>query len=218
MRWLFFVLAFGALLWGRPLAAQLWDAPSFLPPRPTDDLGAYLFKPTGGDWAIAGIWRQSGDPNLGVRAGIASRDDPDDRGETEHSVILGAETYGPLLTADAASQVDASWTLGAGAALGGGTFLRIPVGISAGLRLGAGETIVVPYVHPRLGLEVFADDDTTDTDFAWAADLGADVLIGSSLVLRVGGSLRDAFGGDDDAESAVGVGIAWRMARGVTVR
>lgn len=215
MRWSVYVLASCAtLLWGRPLVGQVWDAPSFLPPRPTDDLGAYVFKPTNGDWAVAGIWRQSGTPNLGVRAGIASRDR---FGESEHAVILGAETYGPLLRAGAGSRVDASWTAGAGASLDGGILLRVPVGVSAGLRLDAGQMVVIPYVHPRIALEVFADDDVSETDLSWAGDLGADVLIGPSLVLRVGASLSDVFGGGD-ADGAFGAGIAWRMERGVAVR
>ena len=48
--------------------AQHWETPTFFAPRPADDIGAYLVDTEGGDIGLAGIWRQSGNVNLGVRA------------------------------------------------------------------------------------------------------------------------------------------------------
>ncbi len=179
-----------------------WDAPSFLSPRPGDDLGVYLIDPTGGDWALAGIWRQSGELNLGVRLGVA--DAPD-----ETPIFFGAEFYGPLVRADRAFPLDVAWLLGAGATLDGGTFLRLPAGVSVGRVIDADGLIFVPYAVPRIALDVFADDGDSETEFSFTADLGVDLRVDSWL-LRFGAAL-----GDHDA---LGLGIAFGTGRRVTAR
>ncbi|HEX7120309.1 MAG TPA: hypothetical protein VF212_16065 [Longimicrobiales bacterium] len=188
------------------LAAQevpAWDSPTFLPPRPGDDLGVYLVDPSGGDWALAGIWRQSGNLNLGVRLGVA--DAPD-----ETPVFFGAEFYGPLVRADRDFPLDVAWLLGAGATLDGGTFLRIPAGVSVGRAVDADGLVFVPYAVPRVGFDILADDGDSETEFSFTIDLGVDLEVDESLLLRFGAAL-----GDHDA---IGAGVAWRLGRRVTAR
>ena len=66
-----------------------WDAPSFFSPRPMDDIGLYVGRSNlGSDFNVTGlslIWRQSGNLNLGVRAGVGDLEQP---GQT---VLVGAE-------------------------------------------------------------------------------------------------------------------------------
>ncbi len=180
-----------------------WDSPTFLPPRPGDDIGLYLIDPSGGDWALAGIWRQSGNLNLGVRLGVAD-------GHRETPILFGAEFYGPLTRSGRAFPLDIAWLLGAGATVNGGTFLRIPAGVSVGRVFDSGGLVFLPYAVPRIGLDIFAEDGDTDSDLSFTVDLGVDLEIDRSLLLRFGIAL-----GDFDA---IGVGLAYRWGRSVVAR
>ena len=193
-----------------PASAQvyMWDAPTFASPRPMDDIGVYL---TRADEAtgLVGIWRQSGNLNLGVRAGVA---DLDDAGA---SILVGAELYGPLNTLLPGSGLDIAWTLGGGAVFGDNiTTASIPLGLSVGVQLGSGSVRVLPYVHPRVSLDIasveIGDEEETDSDVGFALDLGADVTLSERLLIRVGGSFAD--------REAFGVGLAYRIPRGISVR
>ncbi len=202
------LVGLGVLFGAAPLGAQAfggpaWDAPTFLPPRSNDDLGLYLIDPSGGDWALAGIWRQGGNLNLGVRLGIADGDD-------ETPVFFGAEFYGPLVREGRSFPLDVSWLLGAGATLNGGTVLRFPAGVSVGRTFDADGIAFVPYAVPRIGLDLAADDGETDADLSFTIDLGLDLHIDDAWLLRFGAAL-----GDHDA---LGFGVAYRLSRGVTVR
>lgn len=189
-----------------PLAAQAWDAPSFFSPRPGEDIGLYVVDAEGsGDLGFAGLWRTEGNINLGVRAGLAGDD----------LFSVGAEFFGPLAVLGPQSPLLVSWILGAGATFNGATWLRIPLGVSAGLDLGSGGSLrIMPYVHPRVAFELIAFDtpagEETDTEFTFDVDLGADVALGQQFVLRVGAT----FGEWD----AIGAGIAYRMGRRLVVR
>ncbi|MGH7463209.1 MAG: hypothetical protein ACREMA_19555, partial [Longimicrobiales bacterium] len=180
-------------------SAQLiwWDAPSYFSPKPMDDIGLYVSRSTSVDEAtgLSGIWRQSGNVNLGVRAGIG---DLNDAGGT---VLVGAELYGPLNSLLPGTAVDISWILGAGAVFGSRhTLFSVPVGASFGLQLGSGGVQILPYVYPRVSLDITAVEfngrEETDMQAGFAVDLGADVSLGERFILRVGGSLidREAFG------------------------
>jgi hypothetical protein len=190
------------------LNAQAWDAPSFFSPRPGEDIGIYAFKldsDAGGGTGFSGIWRQSGNLNLGVRVGVVDSD----------HWLVGGEYYGNLSALT--GPLVASWVVGFG-----GTFfddvtmLRIPLGVSVGLDLGArGGLSIMPYAHPRVAYDLVARDNAlgeeeTDDEFKIAVDLGADIALGSSLVGRVGFTLGDT--------NTFGAGIAYRMPRRVEVR
>ena len=190
-----------------PLAAQSWDAPSFFSPRPGEDLGLYVLKSDaeGSDLGFAGIWRQSGNINLGVRAGLTGGD----------FITLGAEFYGPLSFLDE-SGLMMSWITGIGAGFDDDvTTLRIPAGVSVGVNLGTGGLNLTPYVHPRVAFDLAAfdnaaGDEETDTEFNFDIDLGADAALGEQFVVRVGVTLG--------SQTMFGAGIAYRMSRRIEVR
>lgn len=191
--------------------AQIWDAPMFFAPRPMDDLGLYYVRTNGSLRDASGlkaIWRQSGNLNLGVHAGIG---DLDNAGNT---IMVGAELYGGLNSLLPGSGIDISWNLGAGATFGDDyTYFTVPFGASLGLRLGSGSVQVQPYVHPRISLDILAVGsgaaERTDTEGSVAVDLGADVNLGPRWVLRGAYSLAD--------RDAFGIGLAMRWPRGVSV-
>lgn len=196
----------GALLLASaaPAAAQAWDVPSFLSPRPGEDIGLYVIDPDGpGDVGFAAIWRQEGNLNLGVRGGYMD----------EH-FSLGAEFYGPLNLLGPQSPVLVSWVLGLGATFNDVTWLRVPLGASVGLDINTGGLQIMPYVHPRLAFDLFAFDtpegEDTETEFNFDIDVGADVGLGQRFVLRVGATFGDS--------EALGVGIAYRTGRRLIVR
>jgi hypothetical protein len=90
----------------------------------------------------------------------------------------------------------------------------VPVGVSAGLRLGSGSTVILPYIHPRVSLDVVAitvgEEEDTETDIGFAVDLGAEVSLGQSLLARGAFSFGD--------RDAFGIGLALRMQRRVVAR
>lgn len=77
-----------ALAAAKPAAAQAWDAPSFMPSHPVDELGAFALNPPFSDFGVMGLWRQSGDLGLGVRAGIVDLE----LGGT--AFVVGSEFFG----------------------------------------------------------------------------------------------------------------------------
>jgi hypothetical protein len=206
------MLALLALLQA-PAGAQLiwWDAPSYFSPRPMDDIGVYVSRSTGiiDATGLSAIWRQSGNINLGVRAGVG---DLQDAGET---VLVGAELYGPLTSLLPGTGIDVAWMLGAGAVFGDAhTLFSVPLGASIGMQFGTSGLQIMPYIHPRVSLDVIAvefdeGEEETDTEAAFAVDLGADVNLGDRLILRAGGSFID--------RKAFGVGLALRWPRPISV-
>lgn len=208
--WAFAVVC--ALVLQGEAAAQSWDAPMFFSPRSMDDIGLYVTRTnrTISDdlTGLVAIWRQSGNLNLGVRGGVG---DLDDAGGT---VLVGAELYGPLNALFPGLGLDVAWNLGAGAVFGSDyTFFSVPLGLSVGLRLGSGGFEIVPYAHPRIAFDIEAFDqageEVTETDGSVALDLGADISLGPSFILKVGASLFD--------REAFGIGLALRWPRPVSV-
>lgn len=190
-----------ALAIATPLQAQ-FDTPSFLPPRPGDDVGVYLSDVGNADWAIQGIWRQGGNMNLGLRVGYI------DIGE-DGAVVVGAETWDLLIAAGNELPVDVSWTLGAGAAFNGGTLLEVPAGITIGRVLELDPMTIQVYAHPRIALFIEPDaEDELSIDGLF--DIGADAVLNENLKLRLGATLG--------VIDAVGIGLAFRWSRGAVVR
>jgi hypothetical protein len=191
-----------ALTFGSEASAQ-WSAPSFMPPRPSDDVGIYLSSID--NFGVQGIWRQRGNLNLGVRVGWI--DSPDQGG-----IVTAAETWGLLLQAGQGLPLDAAWTLGAGAVFDGGTSLEIPAGLTVGRTVALAPVTLQLYAHPRLALIMRTgdDDDPDDTEIGGLFDLGADVVTAGGLTLRFGTTL-----GSFDA---LGLGVAMRWGRTAVVR
>lgn len=200
IRTLTMVLA--ALLVASSARAQVaWDAPSFLPPRPGDDIGVYLSDI--GDFGIQGIWRQRGNLNLGLRIGYI-----DTAGDG--IIQVGVESWDLLVAAGTALPVDVAWTLGAGASFNGGTSLEVPLGLTFGLPVDVDPVRLQVYAHPRLGVFVHSVADNTTLDLEGLFDLGVDAVLNEDLKLRLGAT----FGGHD----AFGIGLAYRWSRGAVVR
>lgn len=197
------VMIAAALMVAGGAEAQVWDAPSFLPPRPGEDLGIYFTQPDNADWGLQGIWRQHGNLNLGVRLGYVDY-------ANDGAFIAGAETWGALASAGPELPVDVSWTLGLGAAFGDFTLLTVPVGLSVGRLLVLSPITLQVYGHPRLALVAASVNDQTETDLEVFFDLGADVHLNPEWKARLGFTL----GGTD----AFGIGLAKRFGRGVAVR
>ncbi|MGD8278899.1 MAG: hypothetical protein PVH00_12760, partial [Gemmatimonadota bacterium] len=202
------VLALLALL---PTAArgQSWESPTFFAPRLSDDIGLYLYDAEDGDLGVMGIWRQSGRVNLGVRAGFGGA-------SGDRLLLVGAEVYGMIVEPDAERPLAIAWLAGAGATTDGATVLRIPVGVSAGARLPAGDMVFTPYVHPRIALDYITVDgadgtgSVSDTEFHLDADLGAELEVGPVWRVRVAFTLGD--------RTAFGFGVAYRIPRQIAVR
>jgi hypothetical protein len=200
IRLLVISLAFLAI--AAPARAQVpYDAPSFMPPRPGDDIGVYLSDI--GDFGIQGIWRQSGNLNLGLRLGYID-------GGGDGAITVGAETWDLLFAAGDPLPVDVAWTLGVGAAINGGTTLEVPVGLTFGLPVDLDQLQLQVYAHPRLGLFVHAVNDDTELDLEGLFDLGVDAALNEDWKLRLGAT----FGVWD----AIGIGMAYRWTRGAIVR
>lgn len=201
-------LSFAALLLlPHALTAQAWDAPTFFSPRPGEDLGIYAVKPDGeGDWGFMGIWRTEGNLNLGVRAGWLDGD----------AWMVGAEFHAPVDLTATGSGLLLSWVAGAGASFRDGYLqARVPVGISVGVQLGTQGLSVLPYVHPRLALDLRSydlpgDREQTDADIRFDVDLGADAVLNEAFVLRVGATIGK--------DNTFGMGIAYRLPRRLVVR
>jgi hypothetical protein len=195
-----------------PAAAQSWESPTLFSPGAHDDIGLYAIKFEGtDDLGFHAIWRQSGNINLGVRAGI---------GPGEVDWLVGAEFYGPLRILGPDSPVLVSWIVGAGAMFLNDRFdnsvtaLRIPAGVSLGLNTGSSSVSIVPYVHPRVAFDLIAvsdgDEEDTDSEFNVDLDIGADVTLGDRFVLRAGFTLSES--------NTFGAGVAYRIPRRVVVR
>lgn len=184
-------------------AQAQYDTPSFLPPRPGDDIGVYASSL--GDYAIQGIWRQGGHMNLGVRIGYVDIGD-------DGAVVVGFDTWGLLMDAGVDLPVDVTWTFGAGAAFNGGTIIEIPVGLSIGRVIELEPVTLQIYGHPRLGLfvEPGAVEPDNELHLDGLFDLGVDAVLDEKLTLRIGATL----GGID----AVGLGLAYHWSRGAVVR
>lgn len=190
-----------ALLFATEAGAQ-WSAPSFLPPRPGDDIGVYVSSIE--NFGIQGIWRQQGNLNLGVRLGWI---DSDVRG----GLVTAAESWGLLFHAGQGLPIDVAWTAGVGAVFNDGTSMEVPVGLTAGRLITTVPVSIQLYAHPRLALILVSGDDQPDeTELRGLVDLGADVVTAGGLKFRVGATL-----GTFDA---IGVGLAMRWGRGVEVR
>lgn len=188
--------------------AQHWDTPTFFAPRLADDIGAYLVDAKGGDLGLVGIWRQSGNVSLGVRAGFGGH-------SGDRTILVGAELFGMLVEPEPGRSLAVAWMTGAGASFDGVTALRIPAGVTIGAQLYAGTLAITPYAHPRVSLDFSTYDNAdgeeeTDTEFNLDVDLGGELQVGENWLVRAAVTLGD--------QEAFGLGLAYRIPRRVAVR
>lgn len=183
-------------------ARAQYDTPSFLPPRPGDDIGIYLSDVEGADFSLQGIWRQGGNLNLGVRLGYLDR-------SNDGAIVVAAESWGLVARAGNQLPVDLAWTLGVGAAFDDNTVLEVPLGLTIGRVLQLDGLTLQPYGHPRIALFI-APDSGDEVDLRALFDLGVDAVVSDSWKLRVGATLG--------AIDAAGIGLAYTWTRGAVVR
>jgi hypothetical protein len=187
------------------LLAQMWHSPAFMPPRAGDELAGYVIEPELGEWGVIASWRQRGNLNMGVRGGII------DVGADKLNIPLGVEFYGPLFAGTSSLPLHVGWLLGAGATFGNGlTQTSIPLGISIGARLGNDAFALVPYATPRVSVDVISGGRESETDLGFTTDLGADIHLGNTMIVRVGGAVGDW--------ESVGIGLVLNAGRRVAVR
>jgi hypothetical protein len=199
----FVAIVVGLVLFCAPVgvAAQAWETPSFLPPRPGNDAGLYLTNGDGYDLGLAGLWRSG---NLGVRVDLFDTNIGTRLG-------LGAETHGPLLAAGPDFPVDVTWTAAGGIIVGHGlTSLWIPVGVSIGRTFQLERISVQPYVHPRIGLSANWFNGTSNADLNAVVEFGSDIYVNRDWTFR--------FAFDVGDYGAIGIGAAYHLSRGVSVR
>ncbi len=199
-----------ALAPGRALA-QAWDSPSFLSPWATRDLGFYYVQPDEGyDWGAVAMWRTPASTvNLDLRGGLMHVD-----GLDRNDLLIGVGLSAPIATLGAATglPLDLAWTAGAGAIFPADwTLLRVPVGVSMGLRIGrpGDDFRLLPYAHPRIALAVASarhGEGSSHTELQGTVDLGMDLIIGNDVAFRLGAALGDA--------GSVGFGLAFGLGRG----
>ena len=181
-------------------SAQIaWASPMLLPPSPPDGLGVYLVDVEGGDLGVLGTWR-SPTRNFGLRAGIA-----EGRGNTL-GVFGGVDFVGDLTRATEEFPIDIDWVFGAGMGVVDGALISIPLGLSLGHSFENEGVGFVPYLTPRVILDACIDcgrfrpsDDDVSLEFA--VDLGLDLRLNRSFLIRFGASLGD--------REAVAIGLAF---------
>jgi hypothetical protein len=206
------LLAAAAL--GGPAAAtagaQAWNYPSFQQPRTIDREYNFAVADGGGHTGTSFVfqWREGTTlgNQLSLDVGLA---DPDFTGT---KLLVGGQFAHQLGVSSAQVPFDLLFTAGVNGALGGGSLLRIPVGVSVGRRFPLeGGLAITPYVHPRLAIDVCSscgdrDRSSVGLDF----DLGADFQFSPQFSLR----FSALFSGSDyffaNSGDAFGLSLAWR--------
>lgn len=189
----------------RDAAAQAWAYPSFQPSRIT----VREYNIGVGDADSRGVvlvfqWREQAgaQSQFGFDLGMA---DADARGT---QLVLFGGISGATRLGSATSEVPLDFLLTGGAylAVGNGTLVRIPVGVSVGHRFEfAGNLALTPYLHPRLSLDL-ASRRRGGTDLGLTFDLGANFEASRTLSIR-GAMLftgTDSFDGE-----GFGISLAW---------
>ncbi|CAN5300167.1 hypothetical protein BH20GEM2_BH20GEM2_15650 [soil metagenome] len=176
-----------AVAFAAPARAQVFT-PTYMSPRISDDLGVYLSDGPG-DLAIEGVLRRGA---LGLRAGFADIGDG--------ALMIGGE-YRHRIAASA--PLEFAFTAGAQGVLGDADAAGGQAGVTVGHTFLPPDSrlTITSYIHPRIAIvDGFGADDDLEVDLL--ADLGTDLELTSSLILRFGVSLGD--GAD------LGIGLAWR--------
>ena len=200
-------IAVSAMLGGSSVAsAQAWSHPSFQPPHVVSRDFTFGVAAAGdAGTTLLGQWREGISPvsQLSLEGGIA---DPKGEGTHPHLLVGGQFAY-QIATRTADQPLDFLGTAGAFAALGGGgSLIRLPVGVSVGHRFALEDGMALtPYVHPRVSLDFCGSCSGTSSELGIDFDVGASFEVTRELALR--GSFF--FGGSDLARrSANGFGLA----------
>jgi len=196
-----------------PLAAraQFYSYPSSQ--TPTVAVREYNFALADGGASGTSLlfqWREgfSEKSHLTLDAGLA---DPDARGANALFLIGGSVGY-KVRSSTVELPFDMLVTTGIGGSFGNGSsFVRLPVGLSAGHRFELDSPMALTvYAHPRLALDYCSNCSATgrrDTSVGVDVDLGVSFELNQNLAFRASALFAgsDFFGHD----SGFGVSLAW---------
>jgi len=186
------------------LGAQAWNYPSFQPPTiVTREFNFGIADAGRAGTTLLFQWREGSTPRsqFSLDAGLVAPD----RGD--NLIVLGGAWAYQLHRSNSLMPLDFLLTAGAGVALGNGSALRAPVGVSIGHTFGLeGNASVTPYVHPRLSLD-FRDTGDDDVSIGIDFDLGANFDVTEALSLRASAYFG---GGDIFGRNGIGFSIAWK--------
>ena len=190
--------------------AQAWNYPSFQQPRTIER--EYNFAIAASDGYAGNTflfqWREgmTQGNQLSFDFGLA---DPDVTGT---KLLLGGQFAHQLFVSSAQVPFDLLFTAGVNGAFGGGSLLRIPIGVSVGRRFPLeGGLAITPYVHPRLALDVCsgcerASSSSVGLDF----DIGADFAFSPQFSLRFSAVFSGSDYFVDKSDNGFGLSLAWR--------
>lgn len=187
----------GALALAAALAAGRADAqvltPTFMTPTSSSDVGVYVGDLDGDALTVEGIWRRPsrGGGTLGIRAGYA------DVGEG--ALLVGLEVASPVVLAGA--PIGLAFTAAAQGLVGDRNEFGAHAGFTAGQGIRLDTFVLTPYVHPRLAVTTWGENEL---ELDVLAELGAEFAFASGVALRVG---VDLTGGPADW----GLGVSFRQ-------
>lgn len=204
MRRPWFVLLLPLPFLAAPLHAQSFDVPAFQTPFAENGFGLYAVSPRADHYGALATWRQTGEgkTNLGLRGGYLNVAD-------RETYFAGVEVFrGTEPRSSTGGEVALVTGFGVGWVPDADRVrARLPFGFTWGHRREAGSLAYVPYVHPRVGIDVDFEDDgegwDEDVDLFGAIDLGFDLEIQRTVLLRFGATLGH--------EDAIGAGVAFAL-------
>lgn len=169
-------------------AQVAWDSPILLSPTvPEPGVGVFLVEPAGGSLGVLTTWRPSGAASrMQFRAGIA-----EDAGG-ELAALGGIDASGLLSRASDSFPLDVGWVVGAGLGVGDFVHVAFPAGLIAGRTFASADGVAfTPYASPRIVVDGTFDAPGDGIDLDLAVDIGLDVALAESWLIRFGGTLGD---------------------------
>jgi len=183
-------------------AAQVYDHPQFITPYGETGLGAYLVVVNDiNDFGGMVTYRKAGDVNLGVRGSVNAA------GDGDVAFNGGLDVYKQFVEVSESFPLDVAWVTGfgfgyvTGGCDGGCGILRIPVGVSVARQFLSedGKWALVPYISPRLALDIGVSGPDTKVHFD--TDIGLEMQFSQQWLLRFGLTLGSS--------NALGFGIVF---------
>ncbi len=183
-------------------SAQIYDHPQFITPYDETGIGAYLIIVNDiNDIGGMATYRKAGDVNLGVRGSINAISGGD------VAFNGGLDVYKQFVEVSDSFPLDVAWVTGFGLGFatgsGAGSFgiLRIPGGVSVAREFMSedGEWALVPYLSPRVALDIGISGP--DTKVRFDTDIGLEMRFSEQWLLRFGLTLGTS--------NALGFGIVF---------
>lgn len=183
-------------------AAQVYDQPQLITPYDETGFGAYLVVVNDlNDFGGMVTYRKAGDVNLGVRGSVNAA------GDGDVAFNGGLDVYKQFVEVSESFPLDVAWVTGfgfgyvTGGCDGGCGILRIPAGVSVARQFLSddGQWALVPYVSPRVALDIGISGPDTKVHFD--TDIGLEMRFSENWLLRFGLTLG--------TNNALGFGIVF---------